>query len=79
MIDEVTIRVAERLERVRVTLGDQVFQDAASRALVAIASAVQAEAERRAARKNPGTATCPSVIPFPPGGRRTGRPRGGRR
>jgi hypothetical protein len=63
-MDELLIRVMTRLLRVHDELGEESFEDAAHRALVAIAMAAQFEAERKA-----GTLDYQSsgehVVPFP--------------
>ena len=63
-MDDLLIRVLTRLLRVQDELGEQSFQDAAHRALVAIALAVQIDAERKAGSlKRTGSAD--AVVPFP--------------
>lgn len=47
-MDELLIRVLTRLLRVHDELGEESFEEAAHRALVAIALAVQCDAERKA-------------------------------
>lgn len=47
-MDELLIRVLSRLLRVHEELGEESFDEAAHRALVAIALAVQCDAERKA-------------------------------
>lgn len=47
-MDELLIRVLTRLLRVHDELGEESFEEAAHRALVAIALAVQFDAERKA-------------------------------
>lgn len=47
-MDELLIRVLTRLLRVHGELGEESFEEAAHRALLAIALAVQCDAERRA-------------------------------
>lgn len=64
MASDLTVTVAERLERIRRALGVRAYRDAATRALVAIGHAAQAEAERRAARKAPERVPG-NIIQFP--------------
>lgn len=62
MTDELLIRVLTRLLRVHDELGDRAFIDAANRSLVAIATSVQVEADRRAGIERP---SAQQVVPFP--------------
>lgn len=62
-MDDLLIRVLTRLLRVHEELGEESFEDAAHRALVAIALAVRAEAENRAGCSE--TSDASSVVPFP--------------
>lgn len=62
-MDELLIRVLTRLLRVHDELGDTAFEDAAHRALVAIALAVQFEADRKAGALDP--LPDEAVVPFP--------------
>ena len=62
-MDDLLIRVLTRLLRVHDELGESSFEEAAHRALVAIALAVQVEAERKAGGKqNRGEGR---IVPFP--------------
>ena len=71
-MDELLIRVLTRLLRVHDELGEESFEDAAHRALVAIALAVQFEAERKAG--GPAPRSDQQVVPFPLAKRRRGSP-----
>lgn len=63
-MDDLLIRVLTRLLRVQDELGNESFEQAAHRALVAIALAVQCDAERKAGC--PATPTADrQVVPFP--------------
>ncbi len=62
-MDELLIRVLTRLLRVHDELGEESFEDAAHRALVAIALAVKFEAERKAG--GPAPRADRQVVPFP--------------
>tara|TARA_R110002124_G_scaffold44422_1_gene135446 strand:+ start:2000 stop:2254 length:255 start_codon:yes stop_codon:yes gene_type:complete len=62
-MDELLIRVLTRLLRVHDELGEESFEDAAHRALVAIALAVKFEAERKAG--GPAPRVDQQVVPFP--------------
>lgn len=62
-MDDLLIRVLTRLLRVNDELGAPAFEDAAHRALVAIALAVQFEASRKAGLKD--VHTDDQVVPFP--------------
>ena len=62
-MDDLLIRVLTRLVRVHDELGEGAFEDAAHRALVAIALAVQVEANRRAGA--PDVIHPDGVLPFP--------------
>jgi hypothetical protein len=68
-MDELLIRVLTRLVRVHDELGERSFEDAAQRALVAIAMAVQIEANRRAGV--PEVVPHGDVVHFPLGPRLT--------
>ena len=63
-MDELLIRVLTRLLRVHDELGEESFEAAAHRALVAIALAVQIDAERKAGSLNRASST-DGVVPFP--------------
>lgn len=63
-MDELLIRVLTRLLRVHDELGEASFEDAAHRALVAIALSVQIDAERKAGIDRV-TANDRHVVPFP--------------
>jgi hypothetical protein len=61
-MDDLLLRVVERLIGIRSTLGPFVYRDAARRALLGIAVAAHVEAERRAGHRcRPGAA----VVRFP--------------
>ena len=62
MSDELLIRVLTRLLRVHNEFGERAFLDAANRSLLAIATSVQVEADRRAGIKSPKGQ---GVVPFP--------------
>lgn len=62
-MDDLLIRVLTRLLRVHEELGEASFEDAAHRALVAIALAVRAEAEDRAGCSD--TPPSGAVVSFP--------------
>jgi hypothetical protein len=66
-MDKRILEVAARLATVRETLGARVCRAACGRALVAIAGAVQAEAERRAGPRRSPKPTPPTdtVVRFP--------------
>jgi len=66
-MDELLIRILTRLVRVYDELGEPAFEDAAHRAMVAIARSVQLEAERKAGLKQPELGS--GVILFPTGHR----------
>ena len=61
MTDELLIRVLTRLLRVHDEFGERAFLEAASRCLVALATSVQVEADRRAGIQRP---KAPGVVPF---------------
>lgn len=63
-MDELLIRVLTRLLRVHEELGNRTFEEAAHRALVAIALAAQFEADRKAGTLKPSPGER-SVIPLP--------------
>jgi hypothetical protein len=63
-MDELLIRVLTRLLRVHDELGEKSFNDAAHRALVAIALAVQIDADRKAGTLKRAGST-DAVVPFP--------------
>ena len=63
-MDELLIRVLTRLLRVHDELGEESFEEAAHRALVAIALAVQCDAERKAGPPNT-LLTEQQVVRFP--------------
>ncbi|MVS98870.1 hypothetical protein [Devosia marina] len=63
-MDELLIRVLTRLLRVHDELGEESFEEAAHRALVAIALAVQFEADRKAGTLKPTTVEG-GVVAFP--------------
>lgn len=66
-MDDLLVRVLTRLLRVHEELGPEAFEESAQRALIAIAHAVQFEANRRAGVE---PARDPDVIPLPlPGSR----------
>lgn len=67
-MDELLIRIITRLVRVHDEMGQRCFEDAAHRAIVAIARTVQLEACARAGMKQPELGE--GVLPFPvPGSR----------
>jgi hypothetical protein len=72
-MDELLIRVLTRLLRVHDELGTDSFEDAAHRALVAIALAVQCDAERKAGVSD-GSRIDQQVVPFPLAKRRGAKP-----
>jgi hypothetical protein len=63
-MDELMIRVLTRLLRVHDELGPVAFENAAHRALVSIAQAVQFEADRKAGTLHPA-GNADGVVPFP--------------
>jgi hypothetical protein len=63
-MDEILIRVMTRLVRVHDELGERCFEEAAHRALLSIALAVQFEAERKAGSLQPPNVD-QEVVPFP--------------
>ena len=67
-MDELLVRVLVNLVRVHEELGEQSFENAVHRALVAIARTVQVEAERRAGAELPSLDS--QVVPFPLGASR---------
>lgn len=62
-MDDLLIRVLTRLLRVNEEMGERAFEDAAQRALVAIALAVQVEAHRKLGINGP--ALDEQIVPFP--------------
>jgi hypothetical protein len=70
-MDELLIRVLTRLLRVHEELGDESFEEAAHRALLAIALTVQCDAERKAGVDGRPDAS-QQVVPFPLAKRRRG-------
>lgn len=62
-MDDLLIRVLTRLLRVNDELGNKAFEDAAQRALVAIARSVQIEAARKVGIRDPDLGE--GVLPFP--------------
>ena len=62
-MDDLLIRVLTRLLRVNEEMGERCFEEAAQRALVAIARAVQVEASRKAGMDEPALGD--GVVPFP--------------
>jgi hypothetical protein len=62
-MDDLLIRVLTRLLRVHEEMGEKAFEDAAHRALVAIALAVQIEASRKLGIHGP--ALDEQIVPFP--------------
>jgi hypothetical protein len=62
-MDEALIRVMTRLVRIYDELGEESFENAASRALVAIARSVQIDAERKAGLEGPRLGE--GVVAFP--------------
>lgn len=67
-MDELLIRIITRLVRVHDEMGQQCFEDAAQRSLVAIARTVQIEAGRKAGMRLPELGE--GVLPFPIAGSR---------
>lgn len=65
-MDDLLIRVITRLVRVHDEMGQQCFEDAAQRSLVAIARTVQVEAGRKAGLEQPSLGD--GVLPFPVAG-----------
>jgi len=63
-MDELLIRVLTRLLRVHEELGEESFEEAAHRALLAIALTVQCDAERKAGLPEPGAGD-EQVVRFP--------------
>lgn len=63
-MDDLLLKVLSRLVTIQETFGSRVFEDAAHRALVATAVAVQIEAERNAGTIDRTTGD-QQVIPFP--------------
>jgi len=63
-MDDLLIRVLTRLLRVNDELGERAFEDAAQRALVAIALAVQVEAGRKTGLRG-GSEAKQTVVRFP--------------
>ena len=72
-MDELLIRVLTRLLRVHEELGEESFEEAAHRALLAIALAVQCDAERKAGFPGAQRAS-QQVVRFPLAKRLRGRP-----
>lgn len=62
-MDDFLIRIITRLVRVHDEMGQECFEDAAQRSLVAIARTVQIEAGRKAGMKQPELGD--GVLPFP--------------
>mgnify|MGYP001266217040 CR=1 FL=1 len=63
-MDELLVRILTRLLRVHDELGPATYEEAARRALVAIAAAVHSEAERKAGGAGI-LPPAPRVVPFP--------------
>jgi hypothetical protein len=67
-MDDLLIRVLTRLLRVHEEMGERCFEEAAQRALVAIARTVQVEASRKLGIHGP--ALDQQIVPFPSDRRR---------
>lgn len=67
-MDDLLIRIITRLVRVHDEMGQQCFEDAAQRSLVAIARTVQIEAGKKAGMELPELGD--GVLPFPLSGSR---------
>jgi len=65
MVDPLTIRVAERLEAIRASLGREAFRNAVDRALLGIAMAALAHAEDQAEPLGTRPRASDNLLTFP--------------